>query len=204
MGKGALLIISGPSGSGKSTICKNLLNKMENVVFSVSTTTRAPREGEQEGVDYHFVTKEEFINGIEDGEFLEWAEVHGNFYGTSKSVVEKLLAQGKLILFDIDVQGFKILKAKLPAFITSVFVTTPTLDVLKTRLVNRGTDTKETIEKRLANAKEEMHSLYDYDYLIINDNLEFAKEGLYNIAKAAFYKTTLTDKETLKNRWGVS
>jgi len=203
MKRGALLIISGPSGSGKSTMCKDLLERMPEAVFSISTTTRAPRVGERDGVDYFFVTKDEFLRGIAEDRFLEWAEVHGNYYGTSKEMVESALNGGRLVLFDIDVQGFKILHSKLSSLITSLFVTVKDQATLKERLALRKTDSAEVIEKRVKNAKDEMGSVFLYDYLIINEDIEESKEALYHIAKSAFYKSTLTDPSYIKSSWGI-
>lgn len=199
--KGAILIISGPSGCGKSTLLKEVYNNIDNYYFSISTTTRSPRDGEQNGVDYYFVTKEEFEKDIEDGNFLEYAKVHDNYYGTSLKPIIESLNNGKLVIFDIDVQGHKIVRKKLHALITSVFITTPSLQVLKDRLYSRNSDANDVIEKRLKNAQIEIDSFLEYDYLIINDDLEKSTKEMLAIANIARRKTKIFDKEAILNSW---
>lgn len=199
--KGAILIISGPSGCGKSTLLKEVYNNIDNYYFSISTTTRSPRDGEQNGVDYYFVTKEEFEKDIEDGNFLEYAKVHDNYYGTSLKPIIESLNNGKLVIFDIDVQGHKIVRKKLHALITSVFITTPSLQVLKDRLYSRNSDDNDVIEKRLKNAQIEIDSFLEYDYLIINDDLEKSTKEMLSIANIARRKTKLFDKEAILSSW---
>ena len=199
--KGAILILSGPSGCGKSTLLKEIYKNIENYYFSISTTTRNPRVGEQNGVDYYYVSKEEFEKDIEDGHFLEWAKVHDNYYGTSLKPIIEALNDGKLVIFDIDVQGHKIVRKKLNSQVTSVFITTPTLSVLKERLYSRNTDSQEIIENRLNNAKIEIDSFLEYDYLIINDNLQKAIKEILAIANIARAKTKIFDKDALLNSW---
>jgi len=165
-----MLVVSGPSGSGKSTICRRLLED-ERVEFSVSATTRAPRAGEVDGRDYHFVDKARFRVMIERGEFIEWAEVHGNLYGTPRAPMERALAAGKFFLLEIDVQGGAQLKALgLPGIY--VFIAPPDLASLRARLATRGTDTPEVIERRLAKAAEEMRAQERYDHVVVNRELE--------------------------------
>ncbi|MGD9555169.1 MAG: guanylate kinase [Arcobacteraceae bacterium] len=190
--KGAILILSGPSGCGKSTLLKEVYKDISDYYFSISTTTRASREGEKHGVDYYFVSKEEFEKDIEAGNFLEYANVHGNYYGTSLKPIMKALHENKLVIFDIDVQGHKIVRKKLNDIITSVFITTPSLKELEFRLNNRSTDSKEVIQKRIINAQEEIKSFLKYDYLIINDNLQEASKQLVSIANAARVKSKLS------------
>lgn len=199
--KGAILIISGPSGCGKSTLLKEVYNNIDNYYFSISTTTRSPRDGERNGVDYYFVTKEEFEKDIEDGNFLEYAKVHDNYYGTSLKPIIESLNNGKLVIFDIDVQGHKIVRKKLHALITSVFITTPSLQVLKDRLYSRNSDANDVIEKRLKNAQIEIDSFLEYDYLIINDDLEKSTKEMLAIANIARRKTKIFDKEAILNSW---
>ena len=200
--KGACLIISGPSGSGKSTLIKEILKEFDDVYFSISTTTRPKREGEIEGVDYYFVTKEEFEEGIKKGLFLEWANVHGNYYGTSIEQVQKALSEGKLVIFDIDVQGFEaIMKTPLKKITTSVFVTTPTMSELKRRLKQRGIDDEETIEKRLQNAKKEIEYMPKYEFILINENLEKSKELMLALAKVARLKKDYLEIEEFIKFW---
>lgn len=198
--KGAILILSGPSGCGKSTLLKEVYKNIEDYYFSISTTTREPREGEEDGVDYLFVSKEEFKEDIKAGQFLEWAEVHGNFYGTSLKPIKKALEKGKLVIFDIDVQGHEIVKKKLSDVVTSVFITTPSLQELENRLHSRDTDSLIVIEKRVENAKHEIKYFQKYDYFIVNDNLEEASNQLVSIANIARIKSKLFDKQIV-NDW---
>lgn len=199
--KGAILILSGPSGCGKSTLLKEIYKNISNYYFSISTTTRSPRVGEKDGIDYYFVSKDEFEKDIEAGNFLEWAKVHDNYYGTSLKPIVEALNDGKLVIFDIDVQGHKIVRKKLNSQVTSVFITTPTLTILKDRLYSRNSDSSDIIEKRLSNAKEEINSFLEYDYLIINDDLEKSTKEILAIANIARAKTKLFDKESLVGSW---
>ncbi len=199
--KGAILVISGPSGCGKSSLLKEVYKEITNYYFSISTTTRPPREGEKNGVDYFFVSHEEFEKDIHEGQFLEHATVHGNYYGTSLRPIVKSLNEGKLVIFDIDVQGHRIVKQKLNDVTTSVFITTPTLSELENRLLYRGTDAKDVIEKRLSNAKSEIEQISKYDYFIMNDDLSKASKQLVSIAYTAQTKTKLYDTENIVNKW---
>ena len=199
--KGAILILSGPSGCGKSTLLKEVYKDITDYYFSISTTTRAPRVGEENGVDYFFVKKEEFEKDIENGDFLEYAKVHDNYYGTSLKPINKALDEGKLVIFDIDVQGHEIVRKKLDSIVTSVFITTPSLEILETRLNSRNTDSKDVIEKRIKNAKGEVEYFQEYDYIIINDNLEIASKQLVSIANIARIKTKLFDKDSIISNW---
>ncbi len=199
--KGAILIISGPSGCGKSTLLKEVYKDIEDYYFSISTTTRAPRIGEVNGVDYFFVTKEEFEKDINNGDFLEYAKVHDNYYGTSIKPINKALNESKLVIFDIDVQGHEIVRKKLDFITTSVFITTPSLEVLETRLNSRNTDSIEIIEKRIKNAKGEVEYFQDYDYLIINDDLQTAAKQLVCIANITRIKSKLFEKNSVVSNW---
>jgi len=185
---GAVLVLSGPSGAGKTSLIKNIENEIGDFYFSISTTTRPIREGEVEGVHYHFVDEEEFKKDIEADNFLEYAIVHGNHYGTSLKPVREALAAGKLVLFDIDVQGNTAVNSRLGDITTSVFITPPTLSELKKRLENRSTDSEEVMQGRLKMAKREIQRISEYDYMIVNDNFEEASEVLKLIAKAAKMK----------------
>ncbi|MDR1007934.1 MAG: guanylate kinase [Campylobacteraceae bacterium] len=198
--KGALLVISGPSGAGKSSIIRELLKQIPNAAFSVSTTTRQKREGEVDGVNYHFVDKKSFKQEIKEGTFLEWANVHGNFYGTSLKQIIKMLDEGKLVILDIDVQGYMLLKEKVKSA-TSVFLTTKNRDDLKTRLLLRESDSKEMIEKRLENAAVEMTYINRYKYLVINDDFKTALAQMLNIARAASNKCVITDVDKFIEDW---
>ncbi len=201
LNKGAILIISGPSGCGKSSLLKELYKEIDNYYFSISTTTRAPRNGEKDGVDYYFVTKEEFEQDIHEGQFLEHAKVHGNYYGTSLKPIISSLNDNKLVIFDIDVQGHRIVKQKLHDVATSVFITTPTLKELENRLTSRGTDNTDIIEKRLQNAITEIEQIEKYDYFIVNDNLQIAAKSLLSVARTAQLKTKLYDTQAIITDW---
>ncbi|BAK70235.1 guanylate kinase [Aliarcobacter butzleri] len=199
--KGAILIISGPSGCGKSTLLKEVYKNISDYYFSISTTTREPRIGEVNGVDYFFVSKEEFEEDIKKGNFLEYAKVHDNYYGTSLKPIIKALNEGKLVIFDIDVQGHHLVRKKMNDSVTSVFITTPSLKVLEERLNNRNSDSLEVIEKRVKNAKKEIEFFDEYDYFIVNDNLESASNELVSIANIARAKAKLFDKEKIVSNW---
>ena len=199
--KGAILILSGPSGCGKSTLLKEVYKEINEYYFSISTTTRNPREGEVHGIDYFFVSKKEFEEDIKNENFLEYALVHGNYYGTSLKLINKALEEQKLVIFDIDVQGHGLVRNKLDEIVTSVFITTPSLKVLENRLNTRNTDDKEVIEKRIKNAKEEVEYFQDYDYIIINDNLEEASKQLVSIANITRIKTKLFNKKAIISSW---
>ncbi len=201
LNKGAILLLSGPSGCGKSSLLKKLYEEIDNYYFSISTTTRDPRVGETNGVDYLFVDKKEFEEDIKSGNFLEWAEVHGNYYGTSLKPIHKALAEGKLVIFDIDVQGFEQVIQKLRDVTTTVFITTPTLKELEKRLNSRGTDSKEVIAKRIKNAQDEIKYTQEYDYLIINDDLDVAADKLISVAKSALIKSKMFDNTSLVKIW---
>ena len=184
MTTGKLFILSAPSGAGKTTLLKRVMADLPGLAFSVSHTTRLPRAGEEDGVDYHFVSRERFEAMREQGVFLEWAEVHGNLYGTSRPSVLAQLESGLDVVLDIDVQGAAILRnsAAIPA--ASLFITPPSLQELERRLRGRGTDSEETILLRLKNAKVEMQAALDYEYLIVNARLEQAIETLRAIVIA--------------------
>ena len=198
---GAILVLSGPSGAGKSTILKEIMDDIGECYFSISTTTRPIRTGEVDGVDYHFVTKEEFQKDIDDDMFLEYANVHGNYYGTSIRPVKKALKDGKLVIFDIDVQGNTVVTNRLGDITTSVFISPPTLSSLKERLEGRETDTQEVINARLKMAKREIQRISEYDYLIINDNLKEAAGILKTIAKAARLKIPGNEINEFTQKW---
>jgi len=185
---GVVLVLSGPSGAGKSSLINKIKNDIGDYHFSISTTTRAMREGEEEGVDYHFVSEAEFKKDIEEEHFLEHAVVHGNYYGTSLKPVKKALSEGKLVIFDIDVQGNTAVNNRLGDITTSVFITPPSLSELKKRLISRSTDSNDVIETRLKMAKREIQRTSEYDYLIVNDDLDVAAEVLRQIAITARLK----------------
>jgi len=185
---GVVLVLSGPSGAGKSSLINKIAGDIGDFYFSISTTTRAMREGEEEGVHYHFVSEEEFQKDIEDDYFLEHAVVHGNYYGTSLKPVKKALSEGKLVIFDIDVQGNMAVTNRLGDITTSVFITPPSLSELKKRLVNRSTDSDEIIDGRIKMAKREIQRVTEYDYIVVNDDLDLAADVLRQIARTARLK----------------
>jgi guanylate kinase len=198
---GAVLVLSGPSGAGKSSLIAKIINDIGDTYFSISTTTRPIRKGEKEGVDYYFVDKEEFEKEVEEELFLEHALVHGNYYGTSIKPVKKALQDGKLVIFDIDVQGNNAIKSRLGDITTSVFISPPTLSELKRRLENRSTDSQEVIEKRVNMAKREIQRVSEYEYLLINDDLEKAAEQLRLIAKTARLKKSSEEINEFVQKW---
>lgn len=200
---GSVFVVSGPSGSGKTSLARKLLDIIDNCYFSISTTTRKPREGEQHGVDYFFISKDEFLSEIDNGGFLEWAEVHGNFYGTSFRPIEEALAANKIVILDIDVQGHRSIRAKFPKSVTSVFVTTKNMAVLKERLASRNTETPEMLEQRVINAISEMRSIGEYDYFLINDDFNESLKALISIASASIYKQSITDNESFIKNWKI-
>lgn len=199
--RGSILVLSGPSGSGKSTLIKEMVKDIGPYYFSISTTTRAPREGEKEGVDYYFVDKEHFKNDICEELFLEYATVHDNYYGTSLRPVEEALNEGKLVIFDIDVQGHESIKKRLGEIATSVFITTPTYAELEKRLLARQTDSQETIQKRLKMAKEEIKRIDEFDYILINDDLDQAVKEIKAVAQTAKLKKGASSINALKTFW---
>ena len=174
-----IFIVSAPAGAGKTTLVNLLTQELPEVVRSVSCTTRAPRGSEKEGRDYHFLTRSQFEAKIAQDDFLEYAQVYGDYYGTSREFVDQQLAQGKSVVLVIDTQGAMQLKEKIVS--TSIFITIPSLDILRERLVKRKTETPELIEKRLEWAKHEMEMASQYDYCIVNDDLETAYQALKQI-----------------------
>ena len=178
---GKLIVVVAPSGSGKSTLIKRLKKDFPNLEESVSTTTRPKRSGERHGEAYFFVDREDFISMRDRGEFLEWAEVHGNFYGTSKRFVEGRLNSGKDLLFDLDVQGVDNMKAFFGDRARAIFIAPPSIEELESRLRGRGTEGDDVIRLRVENAKREMLRQHDYDYHVLNDELEGAYKRLKNI-----------------------
>lgn len=180
---GTLIVVSGPSGAGKGTICSELLNSDESLKLSISMTTRAPRGKEVDGVDYYFVSKEEFENKIAKGDFLEYAEVHGNYYGTPKDMVEKSLKAGEDIILEIDIQGALKVKETMPEGIF-IFIMPPSMRELRDRLVKRNTETKEKIIERFRNAYKEINEVTKYNYIVINDEIDVAVEKVKSIILA--------------------
>ena len=182
--RGLLLILSSPSGAGKSTLTRNLTTEDPGIRLSVSVTTRPRRQSEIEGVHYRFIEKDDFVAMRERGDLLEWAEVHGNFYGTPRKPVEQALTAGQDMMFDIDWQGTKQIVEKLRPDVASVFVLPPSMDELKARLERRAEDAPEAMARRLDNARDEIAQWGGYDYVIVNDDLERAYGQLKAILAA--------------------
>lgn len=182
--KGILIVLSGFSGAGKGTLVKKLLQTYDNYALSISMTTRQPREGERDGVEYFFRTKEQFEENIEKGGFIEYACYCGNYYGTPKKYVEEQLEAGKDVILEIEIQGALKVKEQFPESLL-LFVTPPTAAELQRRLVGRGTETEEVINKRLARASEESEGIEAYDYIVVNDDLDVCVKELHGLVDAA-------------------
>ena len=183
MNKGTLIVLSGFSGAGKGTVIAQVLARRPELYFSVSFTTRAPRPGEKDGVNYHFISREDFQARIDRGEFLEYAEYVGNFYGTSMEVIRQKLDQGVDVLLEIEVQGAAKVREKMPQAV-SLFIVPPSFEELSRRLHDRGTDTEEKIQKRLTAARREIKEILHYDYIVINDTVEQAATEVLSILTA--------------------
>jgi guanylate kinase len=179
-----MLVLSSPSGAGKSTIARTLLETDKHIGLSVSVTTRQRRPSEIEGVHYHFISIREFERLRDSEALLEWAEVHGNFYGTPREPVEAAMAEGRDMLFDIDWQGAQQLQEKMAADVVSIFVLPPTMTELQSRLHRRAEDSEEVIATRLANSRSEIAHWREYDYVIVNDDLNIAFDSVQSIVKA--------------------
>ena len=180
MSKGVLTVVSGFSGAGKGTVMKRLLEKYENYALSISVTTRKPREGERDGIEYFFRTREEVEAMIQEDQLLEHAEYVGNYYGTPRFYVEDMLSQGKNVILEIEIQGAMKIKEKIPEALL-VFVTPPTVEELERRLTGRGTETAQVIADRLARAGEEAKGMGQYDYILVNDTVEECVDHLHQI-----------------------
>lgn len=187
MNKGSLIIISGPSGSGKDTVLKKLFEKMPEIEFSISSVSREMREGEVQGEKYNFITRAEFEKMIAEDALLEYNVYCDNYYGTPKAPVEKCIASGSEIILEVDVNGAANVRKNCPDNF-SVFIAPPSFEVLRNRLFNRGTETAEVIEKRLAQAKNELDRAKEYDYIVVNDELDVAVEELKNIILSERHK----------------
>lgn len=181
---GTLYIVAAPSGAGKTTLVRQLLANESDVRLSISYTTRPPRPGEENGREYHFIGVEAFRRMIDQGDFLEWAEVHGNFYGTSKTWIANQMAGGSDVLLEIDWQGAQQVWVQFPEAI-GIFILPPSIDELERRLTGRGTDSREVIDRRLAAAQAEMRHVGEFGYAIINDDLERALDDLRSILRAS-------------------
>jgi len=184
---GIALVISAPSGTGKTTLIKRLRKEFPTFGYSVSCTTRAPRDGEVDGRDYHFLSRERFVELRDQGHFAEWAEVHGNFYGTPKKFVDEAMEQGKDVVLDIEVQGALQVVHKRPD-VVRIFIAPPSWQALEERLTSRGTDSPEKVQKRLVRAKVELQTANTYDYFVINDTVERAVREINAIMLAEHCK----------------
>ena len=184
------VVISAPSGAGKTTLINRLLGSENRFSFSISTTTRPMRAGEVDGKSYYFISEDDFRGMIDRGEFLEWARVHGNYYGTSKKEIDRICCDGKIPIFDVDVQGARTLKGTLAGAVY-IFIIPPSRKVLESRLRNRKTDSEEQIQIRLGNAIRELGEYAQYDYIVVNDDLEIALNELRSIITAELCKTEI-------------
>ncbi|MDP5239098.1 guanylate kinase [Uliginosibacterium sp. 31-16] len=187
---GSLFIVAAPSGAGKTTLVRALLSRDAAVRLSVSFTTRAPRDGEVNGVAYNFTSVPDFLARRDRGEFLEWAEVHGNYYATSRNWLEEQLAAGHDVLLEIDCQGAAQVRQIFPQAV-SIFILPPSFEVLESRLRGRGTDSEEVITRRLVGARDEMQQVDQFDYVIINNDLQVALDELSTVVRAARLRTPL-------------
>ncbi|UFS68951.1 guanylate kinase [Geomonas sp. RF6] len=187
--EGALFVISAPSGAGKTTLCKEIIDIFPNLRHSVSYTTRTPRPGEVHGRDYFFVGQDEFSRMVAAGEFAEWAEVHGNFYGTSLKILQEHRAAGIDLILDIDCQGARTLKGRFDGGVY-IFILPPTMEELRRRLTGRSSDTAEVIERRIENASSEISQARWYDYIIVNDQFPVAVEQLKSVLIAEQCRTS--------------
>ncbi|WAW14239.1 guanylate kinase [Peptostreptococcus equinus] len=181
--RGLLLVVSGPSGAGKGTVCKKVIENNDNIMLSVSATTRQPRTGEVEGISYYYKTKEQFEHMIENGQLLEYARVYDNYYGTPKQEIYDQLENGTDIILEIEMQGAMQVKKKFPQAVF-IFILPPSLNELKNRIVGRGTETIDQIEKRMSSAFGEIKLIKDYDYFIFNDSIEKSADQVMSIVNA--------------------
>ncbi len=197
--KGTLIVFSGPSGSGKGTILSNFYSNFadDKIKYSVSATTRNPREGEKDGVNYFFKTKEEFEKMIDEGEFLEWAKFCDNYYGTPKKAVTDLIESGFDVILEIETVGAMNVKKNFPEAVM-VFVLPPSVEELKNRLLGRGTETEDVIEKRIKTALGELPLAEKYDYVIVNDQVETATEKFWTIIRAERMKSNKNKKTIIE------
>lgn len=181
--RGLLIVVSGPSGAGKGTICKALLEKHDDLFISVSATTRQPRVGEIDGINYHFITKEDFLTRVEQNDFLEYAEVYGNYYGTPRSKVEEMLESGKNVILEIDIQGALKVKENFKEGVF-IFILPPSMEELKQRIIKRGSETPESLMRRFKSAYQEINYISKYNYAVVNDVVDVAVSKIEGIITA--------------------
>ncbi|WP_321993116.1 guanylate kinase [Clostridium butyricum] len=201
-GRGLLIVISGPSGAGKGTICKNFLERNSEVAISVSATTRSPRNGEVDGINYYFMSKEQFKEKIEANDFLEYAEVYDNFYGTPKSNVEQLLESGKDVILEIDIQGALKVKENTEEGVF-IFILPPSMEELKARIIKRGSETPESLMKRFKSAYKEINFISRYNYAVVNDEVETAVDKLEAIVCAEKCRVDRIKHSILDSKEGI-
>jgi len=200
--RGLLIIISGPSGAGKGTICKSFMDRNKDVSVSVSATTRAPRKGEVDGVNYHFVSKEKFEEKIKSNDFLEYANVYDNYYGTPKSNVEEILESGRNVILEIDIQGALKVKENTEEGIF-IFILPPSMQELKDRIIKRGSETKESLMKRFKSAYKEINFISKYNYAVVNDKVDIAVEKLEAIISAEKCRVDRIKDSILDSKEGI-
>ena len=201
--QGTLVVVSGFAGTGKGTVMKELLGRYDSYALSISATTRNPRPGEVDGREYFFKTKEEFEQMIANNEFVEHACYVGNYYGTPKKYVKEQLAAGKDVILEIEIQGALNIKSQFPDALL-LFIAPPSADVLKSRLVGRGTETAEVIEQRLARAVEESKGIENYDYLVVNDDLDECVENVHQMIQSAGWKMSRREADVEELRRQIS
>jgi guanylate kinase len=199
--KGILIVLSGPSGAGKGTICKALLQK-GNYWLSVSATTRKPRVGEVEGKNYYFIEKEDFLDRVEKGDFLEYAEVYGNYYGTPKSKVIEALDTGKDVILEIDIQGALKVKEAYSGGVF-IFILPPSMEELKQRIINRGSETPESLMTRFKSAYQEINYVSKYNYAVVNDTVEEAVKKIESIIAAEKCRVDRIKEDILESKEGL-
>lgn len=200
--KGVLLVISGPSGAGKGTICKALLEKHKEIYLSVSATTREPRNGEVEGVNYFFLKKEDFLQKVEEGDFLEHAEVYGNYYGTPKSSVQKMIDEGRDVILEIDIQGALKVKENCEEGIF-IFILPPSMEELKQRIIKRGSETPESLMRRFKSAYKEINYISKYNYAVVNDEVDTAVLKIEAIITAEKCRVDRMKNKILDSKEGI-
>ena len=200
--RGVLIVLSGPSGAGKGTICKALLEKSNNLFLSVSATTRTPREGEVDGVNYYFISREEFKSRISVDGFIEYAEVYGNFYGTPEANVEQMLEDGKDVILEIDIQGALKVKEKVKNGVF-IFILPPSMEELKARIIKRGSETEESLMTRFKSAYQEINYVSKYNYAVVNDTVDKAIEKIESIIQAEKCRVDRIKETILESKEGM-